>query len=119
MQYQIMEIMDLNDVETFLEQIAHEIDNFNPLEDFKNYVYPDSYTRRYTDEEAEVRNKLLGRCLDICATSTANTHTNLLQLYTLVCAEMHREARRSIIRAGANGSSSYVSQLKLILPHQF
>ena len=119
MLYQIMDIMDLQDVETFLEQIAHEIDNFHPMVDFNSYVYPDSYMRRYNEEEAEIRNKLLDRCFDICATSTPDFHTYLLQLHKLVCAEMHREAKRSIIRAAANGNNSYVTQLQLILPHQF
>ena len=117
MLYQIMDIMDLQDVETFLEQIALEIDYFDPTEDFRKYVYPESYMRRYTDEEADTRNKLLDKCLDVCASSTPDSYTYLLQLYKLVCAEMHREAKRSIIRAAANGCNSYVTQLQLILPH--
>ena len=116
---QIMDIMDLQDVETFLEQIAHEIDNFHPKEDFRNYVYPHSYTRRYSEEEAEIRNKLRDRCYDVCARYSPDTYTYIFQLYRLVCAEMHREARRSLIHAAANGSNVTPIQLHLFLAHPY
>jgi len=117
--YEIMDIMELQDVETFLEQIAHEIQDFHPLVDFKDYVYPDSYMRRYTDEEASIRNYLLEKCFDVCARHTSDFFTYLLQLYRRICAEMNHEAKRRIIRAAANTSSFSAIQLPLFLPHSF
>jgi hypothetical protein len=117
MLYQIMDIMDLQDVETFLEQIALEIGNFHPMQDFNSYVYPDSYMGRYTEEEAEITNKLLDRCFDVCARVTPDFYTYLLQLYKLVCAEMHHEAKRSRIRDAAKRDTFNPFQLTLGLPH--
>ncbi len=77
------EIVTLKDVETFIEQIAGEIDNFHPMEDFTNYVYPDTYNRRYTDEEAEIRNKSLDKCFNVCARYTENFYTYLINLFEL------------------------------------
>ena len=75
------EITTLKDVETFIEQIAEEIDDFHPLTDFKDYVYPDSYFRRYTDQDAEIRNKQLDRCFDVCTKITPNYFTYISRLY--------------------------------------
>lgn len=61
------QINTIQDIVYFIEQIAQEIEDFHPMTDFKDYVYPDSYFRRYTDEEAEIRNKLLDRCFDVSA----------------------------------------------------
>jgi hypothetical protein len=56
----------MDDVKAFIKQIAGEIDDFYLLGDFADYVYPDSYFRRYTDEEAAVRNNALDQCLKVC-----------------------------------------------------
>lgn len=71
----------MDDVKSFIEQIAQEIDNFHPLEDFVNYVWPNSYFRRYTDEEAEFRNKCLNNCFNVCASVTPDFFTYLLKLF--------------------------------------
>ena len=74
-------ITTMQDVVTFIEQIAGEIENFHPLDDFANYTYPDSHMRRYTDEEAETRNKQLDQCFDVCATHTDDFFTYLIELF--------------------------------------
>ena len=74
-------ITTMKDVRAFIEQIAEEIDIFHPLIDFKDYVYPDSYFRRYTDQEAEIRNKQLDSCFDICTKITSDYFTYILRLY--------------------------------------
>jgi hypothetical protein len=79
----LYEITTMKDVKTFIEQIAHEIDNFHPLEDFTDYVYPDSYFRKYTDEEAEIRNKLLDKCFDVCAYHTEDFFSYLIWYFDL------------------------------------
>ena len=77
------EITNMEDVKAFIEQIASEIEDFHPLEDFCNYVYPDSYFRRYTDEEAEIRNKRLDKCFDVCAKHTDDFFTYLIWFFDL------------------------------------
>ena len=74
----------MEEVKTFIEQIAQEINDFHPLNDFADYVYPDSYMRRYTDEQAECRNKQLDQCFDVCATHTDDFFTYLIELFQQV-----------------------------------
>jgi len=74
-------ITTMKDVQTFIDQIAQEIDDFHPLQDFNSYVYPDSYMRRYTEEEAEIRNKYLDSCFDVCAKQEADFFTFLIEVF--------------------------------------
>lgn len=77
----IPEITNIMGVRRFIELLAGEIDNFHPLEEFSSYVYPDSYFRRYTDEEAEIRAKCLENCFEVCATITPDFYTYLIKLF--------------------------------------
>ncbi len=88
---QIMDITTLQDVETFLEQIANEIDGFHPMRNFSSYQRVDSTTWLYTEQEAEIRNKLLDKCFDVCTTVTPDCYTYLINLFRLIQAEMGRE----------------------------
>lgn len=105
------EITTLKDVETFIEQIAEEIDDFHPLNDFANYVYPMTHMRRYTDDEAEERNKRLDRCFDVCAAHNPDFFTCLLELSEQV---MERLADGC---TGGNGRRRNAYQLELSLRH--
>ena len=80
----LYEITTMNDVKTFIEQIAGEIENFHPLTDFTDYVYPDSYMRRYSDPDADIRNSLLDKCFNVCAKHTPDYFTFLLDLFQQV-----------------------------------
>ncbi len=77
------EINNLNDVKTFIEQIANEINDFCPLKEFTNYVYPDSYFRRYTDEEAAIREKRLERCKEVCEWSMGDFFEYMIGYYNV------------------------------------
>lgn len=77
----LLQIETMKDVKAFIEQIATETDNFHPLADFYDYVHPNSYFRRYTDEEAEMRNQCLEHCFKVCATVTTDFFTYLLKLF--------------------------------------
>jgi len=78
------EITTLKDVETFIQQVAAEIENFHPLEDFTDYSLKDTYARRYTDEEAQYRNECLEQCFVVCARFTPDYFTYLLNLFQLI-----------------------------------
>ena len=84
-------IITMKDVKDFIEQIAQEIDNFHPLDDFHDYVYPDSFMRRYTDEEASNRNIQLEMCFDVSARHTEDFYSYLIWYFELVRAQMEPE----------------------------
>lgn len=85
------QVSTLKDVETFIEQIATEITDFHPMMDFTSYVYPDSYMQRYSYEEADLRNKHLEKCFDVCAKHTDDFFTYLLNLFQLEKAGLQFE----------------------------
>ena len=100
----------MQDVESFIEEVAQEIDDFHPLNDFANYLYPSTDMRRYTEEEAEVRNRRLEMCFDVCAKHKPDFFTYLMQLFEQV---MDRLAEGY---TAANGSRRNAYQLDLFLP---
>ncbi len=60
-------INSLSDVETFFIYLIHEESlNFHPDEDFKNYINLETRLPSYNLEEAELRNKLMEACFEIC-----------------------------------------------------
>ncbi|REG94307.1 hypothetical protein [Algoriphagus antarcticus] len=60
-------IQTLSDVETFFIYLIHEESlNFHPDEDFKSYINVETRLPSYSPEEAELRNKLMEACFEIC-----------------------------------------------------
>lgn len=82
------EIKTMQDVKRFLEQIATEIDDFHPLEDFGNYTFPNTHFRRYTDTEIEQRNRCLDQCIAVCIIYTEDCFTYLTWYFGLMKAQM-------------------------------
>ncbi len=78
------EINNLKNVKAFIEGIAEEINDFCPLKEFTSYVYPDSYFRRYTDEEAEIRETRLERCKEVCEWSMGDFFEYMIWYYNVV-----------------------------------
>lgn len=63
----LTKIQTIEDVEKFFnELILEENLNFNPDEDFKNYIDTETELPTYTEEEAELRNHLLDQCFEVC-----------------------------------------------------
>jgi len=77
----IQEIETIDDVMTFISQVAGEITDFHPMEDFRWYVNPETQQARYTDEEAGTRNTLLERCIDVLTAQNADFCTFLLDVF--------------------------------------
>ena len=86
------EITSMADARSFIEQIAGEIDNFHPLTDFACYLRPDSFFRRYTDEEAATRNKALEQAISVCETHTEDGCTRLMRYYEAINARKYKKA---------------------------
>ncbi len=66
------EIKNVQDVVTFLETISEELQDFNPFIGFKYYRRPNTDQDRYTSEEAEIRDRLLERCFEVCKGKSQN-----------------------------------------------
>jgi len=71
--YMIQQINSIQDVVTFVTTIATEIEDANPFKEF-------SSLNIYTAEEAAIRDKLMERCFEICATQTLNFKSLMLVL---------------------------------------
>jgi len=83
----IQNIDTIDDVVTFIKQIAGEIKDFHPLEDFGRYIDPVTNRPRYSEDEATMRNELLNCCFDVCATEDADFFTFLLALFQETAAK--------------------------------
>ena len=63
----IAEIKSINDVEAFFKHLLeNESLNFHPDEDFRNYIHLETKLPSYSIEEAELRNKLMQDCFNVC-----------------------------------------------------
>ena len=85
----IQQINTIEDIRTFIDQIANEIDNFNTFEDFASYVNSETHTRIYTDDEASIRNANLNRCIAVCELQAGSTIEYIEWFYDLkrLCIE--------------------------------
>lgn len=79
----IQQIETVEDVIAFISQIAGEIKDFHPMEDFRWYVEPTTQQARYTDEEAELRNQQIEKSKDVLAPFNADFYTFLLDVYEM------------------------------------
>lgn len=50
----------------FKHLLENESLNFHPDEDFKNYIHLETKLPSYSIEEAELRNKLMQDCFNVC-----------------------------------------------------
>ena len=62
----ITQIQTSEDVKTFAKQLISEGVSFHPDDDFNDYVYYKAGTQIYSEEEADVRNKLMNSCFEVC-----------------------------------------------------
>jgi len=69
----IQQINNMHDVVTFVTTIAAEIEDANPFREFSSHNI-------YTADEAAIRDKLMERCFEVCATQTLNFKSLILVL---------------------------------------
>jgi hypothetical protein len=62
----IQEIRTIDDVRTFFQQLLAEDLNFHPDTPFEDYIHCETRQATYSNDEAEVRNRLMDECFDIC-----------------------------------------------------
>ena len=68
----LQQVNTVQDVVTFIEEIASEINDFNPFMGFTNYLIPNTTERRYTNKEALLRDHLLEQCFEVCKDQSQN-----------------------------------------------
>lgn len=76
----IQEIKTIKDVKTWFTHLFYEEHlNFHPDTPFEDYINGDTRQNTYSKEEAELRNRLVNKCFEICQLAgtdiyeTANT----------------------------------------------
>jgi len=62
----ITKILTIEDVKQFAKELTAEGLSFHPDDDFNDYINFTSGEPSYTSEEAEIRNKLMNECFDVC-----------------------------------------------------
>lgn len=89
-------INTLTDVESFIQQVAAEIDDFHPMMDFATYTRRNGRNTRYSPQDAAMRNDRLSRCIDVCLRHTMNAYGYLLDLYLSSKAEAEIQPKKAL-----------------------
>jgi len=63
----ITQIKSIYDVQAFFKHLLdNESLNFHPDEDFRNFIHLETKLPSYSIKEAELRNKLIQDCFNVC-----------------------------------------------------
>ncbi len=79
----IADIRTLEDVATFTKCLVEEGTNAHPDEDFNNYINIDSGAPAYTAVEADVRNRLMNKCFDICEAAETSIYDIMQEVFLI------------------------------------
>src|SRR3954467_14025285 len=77
----ITEINTPEDINIFAKDLIDEGLNFHPDEDFRNYVNLETGEDTYTVEEAEIRNKLMARCFEVCDRENIDIYNVTMEVF--------------------------------------
>ncbi|MEO3402941.1 hypothetical protein AAFN85_03500 [Mucilaginibacter sp. CAU 1740] len=77
----ITDILTTADVELFMKQLVNEGTNAHPDEDFHNYVNMETGSPCYTPEEAELRNRLIEQCFDVCESNGLDVYSVMQETF--------------------------------------
>lgn len=76
----ITKIETLDDVKAFAKQTIAEGVSFHPDDDFNDYVFFKENKPCYTKEEAEVRNRLMNQCFEVCEKEGVDIYSLMLEV---------------------------------------
>lgn len=76
----ITQIKSSEDVKSFAKQIIAEGVSFHPDDDFNDYVNFKENKHCYSKSEAEVRNKLMNNCFEVCEKEGVDIYTLMLEV---------------------------------------
>lgn len=76
----IEKITTTKDVAAFAKQIIEEGVSFHPDDDFTDYVFFKEDKPCYTKEEAEIRNRLMDQCFEVCEREGVDIYSIMLEV---------------------------------------
>lgn len=76
----LAEIKNIEDVAVFTMQLVDEGLNLHPDEDFDNYISIITGEPTYTRPEAELRNRLMEKCFEVCAQSGIDIYSYMQEI---------------------------------------
>lgn len=79
----ITEITTIDDVELFMKQLVEEGTNAHPDDDFNNYVNMETGKQSYTPDEAEIRNRLMEKCFDVCEAAGKDVYSVMQEIFLI------------------------------------
>jgi hypothetical protein len=79
----ITKITTVQGVELFMKQLVEEGTNAHPDDDFNNYVNMDTGEAAYTPDEAEIRNRLMEQCFDICEEAGKDVYSVMQEIFLI------------------------------------
>ena len=77
----ITKVNNLSDVEAFAKDLVAEGTNFHPDDDFTQIVSCTDKKPAYSEEEAKLRNELMGECHRVCQEKGVDVYEYLLEIY--------------------------------------
>ncbi|MCD4664165.1 MAG: hypothetical protein K8R68_02770 [Bacteroidales bacterium] len=82
----ITKIRSIEDVELFAYQLTKEGVSFHPDDDFIDYINFGTSETYYSKEEAEIRNRLMDQCFQVCERLHTDIYDVMLNI-VLSCTE--------------------------------
>lgn len=76
----MIEILTIEDVKLFAKQLLDEGLSFHPDDDFNDYVNYSSQQPSYNVEDADLRNKLMNQCFEICEKEEVDIYEIMLSV---------------------------------------
>jgi hypothetical protein len=77
----VQKIETLKNVEEFAAALVAEGLSFHPDDDFKDYINLKTGEPYYSTEDAELRNKLMQQCFEICEKEGADIYNCMLEVF--------------------------------------
>lgn len=85
----IDKILVIEDVRKFAKQLIVEGLSFHPDDDFNDYVNLTTNTPTYSKEEADLRNKLMNQCFDVCDREGVDIYQTMMEEFILE-SDLHK-----------------------------
>ena len=77
----IKAIYTMDDVEIFTKELIEEGDNIHPDDDFRDLINTETNEPSFTEEEAEIRNKLMEQCFEVCEKNGVDIYDFSMEIY--------------------------------------
>jgi len=76
----INHIQTIDDVKSFARQIIAEGTSFHPDDDFNYYINIEENKPVYSKQEADLRNKLMSECFEVCSKEGIDIYDVMLEV---------------------------------------